>query len=75
MLAFSDEIYYDINQKGVTSMARAKKPGHFLNCKLPDDVLEKLAKYTEKTRLSKTVVVEMALREYLENKDRKDVQN
>ena len=56
-------------------MARAKKPGHFLNCKLPDDVLEKLAKYTEKTRLSKTVVVEMALREYLENKDRKDVQN
>jgi len=47
-------------------MARMKKDGHFLNCKLPDKILDRLSEYTQKTRIPKTAVVEIALTEYLD---------
>ena len=43
-------------------MVRAKKEGQFLNTKLPQDIFDKVTEYSERTRIPKTAVVEMALR-------------
>ncbi len=50
------------------SMARAKKEGkfRFLNVQMPEDVLDQLTEYSEKSRIPKTAITEMALREYLD---------
>ena len=50
-------------------MARAKKNGHFLNCKVHDDILERLNMYSNETKLPKTAVVELALKEYLDKRE------
>lgn len=42
-------------------MARLAKPGEFINCKISIDLVKKLDEYMQKTRLSKTAVIEMAL--------------
>ena len=47
-------------------MARAKKEGQFLNTKLPQDIFDKVTEYSDRTRIPKTAVVEMALREYMD---------
>lgn len=49
-------------------MARAKKEGsfHFLNVQLPDDLLERLTDYSNQSRIPKTAITEMALKEYLD---------
>lgn len=49
-------------------MARAKKEGdfRFLNVQMPEDVLDRLTEYSEKSRIPKTAITEMALREYLD---------
>lgn len=49
-------------------MARAKKEGNFrfLNVQMPEDVLDRLTEYSEKSRIPKTAITEMALREYLD---------
>lgn len=47
-------------------MARSKKQGRYFNCKLPDEILDRLTAYTEETRIPKTAIVEKALKEYLD---------
>ena len=47
-------------------MARAKKEGSYLNAKLPTEIIERVSAYSEATRIPKTAIVEMALKEYLD---------
>ena len=47
-------------------MPRIPKPGEFFNCKLSQELVDKLNAYAEKTRLPKTVIVELALEEYFQ---------
>lgn len=51
-------------------MARTKKEGtfRFLNVQLPDDLLNRLAKYSEQTRIPKNAITEIALKEYLDKR-------
>ncbi len=48
-------------------MARAKKEGQFLNAKISQDLFDRVVNYCEKSRLSKTAVMEMALQMYLDS--------
>lgn len=52
-------------------MGRPKKEGEYipLNVKLPKELVERLDKYSDKTRIPKTGVTELALTEYLEKHD------
>ena len=50
-------------------MARPKKEGSYLNAKLPTEIIERVSAYSEKTRIPKTAIVEMALKEYLDKVD------
>ena len=45
-------------------MPRVPKKGEFINCKVSIDLIDKLNEYTQKTRIPKTAIVEMALEEY-----------
>lgn len=47
-------------------MARAKKEGRYLNAKLPTEIIKRVDTYSESTRIPKTAIVEMALKEYLD---------
>ena len=47
-------------------MARAKKEGSYLNAKLPTEIIERVSAYSEQTRIPKTAIVELALKEYLD---------
>lgn len=47
-------------------MAREKKEGRFLNAKLPLDLINRVDAYSNKTRIPKTAIAELALREYLD---------
>lgn len=47
-------------------MARPKKEGQFLNCKLAQPVYEGMIKFCSETGLDKTKVVERALQFYIE---------
>ena len=47
-------------------MARLKKEGSYLNAKLPTEIIERVNAYSEATRIPKTAIVEMALKEYLD---------
>ena len=47
-------------------MPRAPKKGEFINCKVAIELVDKLNEYSEKTRIPKTAIVEMALSEYFE---------
>lgn len=57
-------------------MARAKKDGEFINCKIRQDVVDRLNQYAEESMISKTNIVERAIEEYLDKvdpvKDNKD---
>lgn len=55
-------------------MGRPKKEGEYisLNVKLPKELVERLDKYSDKTRIPKTGVTELALTEYLEKHDIQD---
>jgi hypothetical protein len=46
-------------------MARPKKEGSYLNAKLPTEIIKRVSEYSEKTRIPKTAIVELALIEYL----------
>lgn len=46
-------------------MARAKKNGEFVNCKIRQDIADRLNAYSEETMIPKTAVVEKAIEEYL----------
>ena len=52
-------------------MARQKKPGKYkyLNVSLPEELTKKIDLLSEKTRIPKTALVEMALEEYVKDKD------
>lgn len=54
-------------------MGRPKKEGEYipLNVKLPKELVERLDEYSEKTKIPKTGVTELALTEYLEKHDNK----
>lgn len=58
-------------------MSRAKKDGlyRYLNVNLPDKLLQRLDEYSEKSRLPKNAITEMALREYLNKKKSNDMNN
>ena len=45
-------------------MARAKKDGHFLNCYIEKELWDTIDKYSAETKMPKTAVVEIALKEY-----------
>lgn len=47
-------------------MARAKKEGSYLNAKLPTEIIKRVCAYSEQTRIPKTAIVEIALKEYLD---------
>lgn len=47
-------------------MARQRKEGRYLNAKLPVDLSDRIDAYSEKTRIPKTAVAELAIREYLD---------
>ena len=46
-------------------MARAKKNGEFVNCKIRQDIADRLNLYSEETMIPKTAIVEKAIEEYL----------
>ena len=48
-------------------MARASKEYKNLNCKIDKEVSDKLEKFIEETKLSKTATVEKALMMYIEH--------
>lgn len=50
-------------------MARPRKEGSYLNAKLPTEIIERVSAYSEKTRIPKTAIVEMAPKEYLDKVD------
>lgn len=54
-------------------MARAKKEGSFINCKVKQDLYERMSVYSEKSGVPKTTLVEMALTDYLDKVDTKKV--
>ena len=45
-------------------MARAKKDGQFFNCYIEKELWDKISEQSEETKIPKTAIVEMALREY-----------
>ena len=45
-------------------MARAKKDGQFFNCYIEKELWEKLNAKSEETKIPKTAIVEIALRDY-----------
>ncbi len=47
-------------------MARAKKDGEFINCKIRQNVVDRLNQYVEESMISKTNIVERAIEEYLD---------
>lgn len=47
-------------------MARAKKDGDFVNCKVRQDIFDRLNQYAETTMIPKTSIVEKAIEEYLD---------
>ena len=47
-------------------MARPRKEGSYLNAKLPTEIIERVSEYSDRTRIPKTAIVEMALKEYLD---------
>ena len=47
-------------------MARAKKNGEFINCKIEQSIVDKLNLYSEQSMIPKTAIVEMAVKEYLD---------
>ncbi len=49
------------------AMARASKEYKNLNCKIDKEVSDKLEKFIEETKLSKTATVEKALMMYIEH--------
>lgn len=48
-------------------MPRAKKDGRFLNFYVRRDICNKLDRYSEKTMIPKTSLIERALEEYFKN--------
>ena len=51
--------------KGVNSMARPKKNGHYLNVCILKEIYDALESYSSDTGIPKTVVVEKALQKYI----------
>lgn len=49
-----------------------KKSKKVCSFNLEDDLIKKLEKHSEKTKLSKTAIVEIALEEYFNKKGNKD---
>ncbi len=47
-------------------MARTKKNGEFVNCKIRQDIADRLNTYSKKTMIPKTAIVEKAIEEYLD---------
>lgn len=47
-------------------MARPKKDGDFVNCKVRQEVFDRLNKYSEDSMIPKTSIVEKAIEEYLD---------
>ena len=47
-------------------MAREKKDGEFINCKIRQEVADKLNEYSKVSMVPKTAIVEKALDEYLD---------
>lgn len=45
-------------------MARAKKEGSFINCKIKSNIFNELNRYSEESLIPKTAIVEKALEEY-----------
>ncbi len=45
-------------------MARAKKDGHFLNCYIEKELWDTINIHSEETKIPKTAIVEIALKEY-----------
>ena len=56
-------------------MAKAKKDGDYLHCYIKSDIMADLNAYVEETEYSKTVVVEKAIRMFLDNEKRKNADN
>ena len=48
----------------IDEMARAKKDGEFINCKIRQDVIDRLNRYSDDSMISKTNIVEKAIEEY-----------
>ena len=49
-------------------MARTKKDGNFVNCKVRQEVFDRLKKYSEDGMIPKTSIVEKAIEEYLDKR-------
>ena len=47
-------------------MPQTKRNAVFLNCRIETKTMTKIKAYMEKTRLTKTAIVEMAIEEFLE---------
>ena len=50
-------------------MARLKKDGNFVNCKVRQDVFDHLQSYSVRSMIPKTSIVEKAIEEYLNKVD------
>ena len=49
----------------INQMPRIKKEGSYINCKIKQDIYDKLNLYSEYSMIPKTALVERALEEYL----------
>jgi len=47
-------------------MPRAKKEGNYINCKIKQELFDKLSMYSVYSMVPKTSIVERALEEYLD---------
>ena len=50
-------------------MARAKKDGEFINCKIRKDIARRLNTYSEYSMIPKTAIIERAIEEYLDKNE------
>lgn len=56
-------------------MPRLPKKGEFINCKIDIELVKKLNDYSQKTRIPKTAIIEMALEDYFKKVTRDKKQN
>lgn len=61
------------NIKEKNNMTRPKKPGKYkyLNVAMPEELLVRLDDYSNATRIPKTAITEMALKEFLDKRQEK----
>lgn len=74
IVRYNDDVLLKIREfivrKGYITMARTNKEYKNLNCKIEKSIADKLEKMCDKTKLTKTAIVENALLMYMQHYDK-----